>query len=449
MHIVKVIARNVKGVSFVEVTPKKTTTVIGGNNRAGKSSFLDAIAYTLGGQKLCPLQPIKRGQKEAECSVELDGDPARMLHPCVVTRKWWLTPKGDTKTELEITTKEGYRAPTPQQILDDVCGKLGFDPEKFLRMKPADQVAVLRELVHLDFSELDAEYKRVYEERAVINKQGVQAKAKFESAKLHQDVGDKPVSVSELMDELRKRQAVNQANSQEQREFDRIIRKRNDAMEAVGARKDAVKAAEEALRKAEAALAGAEATAEEYARSVELARAKIGLLEDADTQSIEQQISQSEEVNRKVRENAQRAELEVMAKKLRADSQAKTDRLKAIEEEKERLTSEAKWPVPGLGFSTDGVTYNGLPFEQASSREQREVAVAISCELSPSLKFGFVKDGSLLDDEGLAEIAEIAAKRGVQLFVERVGEGDECNIVIADGMVVRSDAQTPEEVTAT
>jgi hypothetical protein len=46
-----------------------------------------------------------------------------------------------------------------------------------------------------------------------------------------------------------------------------------------------------------------------------------------------------------------------------------------------------------------------------------------------------VRDGSLLDDEGLALLAECAVQHDAQIFVERVGKGAECSFVIEDGAV--------------
>ena len=59
--------------------------------------------------------------------------------------------------------------------------------------------------------------------------------------------------------------------------------------------------------------------------------------------------------------------------------------------------------------------------------------------LNPTLKFAMIKDGSLLDDESLGDFARIATERGFQLFVERVGEGQECTVVISDGEVKDGD----------
>ena len=44
-------------------------------------------------------------------------------------------------------------------------------------------------------------------------------------------------------------------------------------------------------------------------------------------------------------------------------------------------------------------------------------------------------DGSLLDEGNLALIAEMAEQSDAQVWVERVGDGKECHVVIEDGKV--------------
>ena len=72
---------------------------------------------------------------------------------------------------------------------------------------------------------------------------------------------------------------------------------------------------------------------------------------------------------------------------------------------------------------------------QASAYEQRKVAMGICAVSHGSLSFCFLKDGSLLDEAGILEFAELAATHSIQLFIERVGKGAECNIVIEGGEV--------------
>lgn len=53
---------NVKRIKAVQLAPAKNgLTVIGGDNRQGKTSVLDAIAWALGGEKFRPSSPKREG----------------------------------------------------------------------------------------------------------------------------------------------------------------------------------------------------------------------------------------------------------------------------------------------------------------------------------------------------------------------------------------------------
>ena len=53
---------NVKRIKAVQLAPTKNgLTVIGGSNRQGKTSVLDAIAWALGGDSFKPSSPAREG----------------------------------------------------------------------------------------------------------------------------------------------------------------------------------------------------------------------------------------------------------------------------------------------------------------------------------------------------------------------------------------------------
>ena len=436
MRILNIKAQDFKGITLAEVQPNKDTTVIGGQNRAGKSSLLDAIASTLGGAKLCPKEPIRQGQKEARCEIKLEGDATRLLPPCTVIRTWRRSTKSDRiVSELEITTEEGYKAPTPQTILNDIVGPLGFDPERFLRMSPKEQAEVLRNLVGLDFTALDAERQQSYDKRTEVNRVGKTMKARYDAAPHHEDAPAEEVSVAALMTELQRRQAVNRRNDDvinELRDMQTGLSRCDDAIEDADREVEAIKTRlkEAETRAAELRKKKASITGDINVKSVE-----VNGLADADCDEIQNQIAESETVNRKVRENVERVKLAAELEAERVKSQSLSDRIKAIDEEKQKLREGAKWPVEGLGYDENGVTLLGRPFDQASATEQREAAFGIVAALNPTLRFAMIKDGSLLDDASLADFGRIATEHGFQLFVERVGRGAECSVIISDGEV--------------
>lgn len=443
MQILNVKAENFKGLKLVEIEPQKTTTVVGGKNRQGKSSLLDAIASTLGGQKLCPKRPIREGQAMAKCEIKLEGDESRLLSPCTVVRTW-IQKKERIVSELEITTDDGFRAPTPQTILNDIVGPLGFDPERFLRMKTKEQSEILRNLVGLDFSKLDAERQVKYDKRTEVNRSGKTMAARYDVMPWHEDAPEEEVSVSALMTELQRRQAVNRRNEEVRGELADI------RMRAIPKYKGAIEAAELDIKALEEQISHARERREGWAKKLATATGdgnvkaiEVNSLKDEFDGDTQRQITESETVNRMVRENAERAKLETELEAERAASAALSDRIKEIDATKQTMREEAKWPVENLGYDDNGVTLMDRPLEQASATEQREAAFGIVAALNPTLKFAMIKDGGLLDEDSLVDFSRIAAEKGFQLFVERVGEGKECTVILSEGEIEK--VITPEE----
>ena len=435
MQVLNIVVENFKGIKLVELTPTQTTTIVGGKNRAGKSSLLDAVAATLGVAKLCPKCPIREGENEAHCSIKLDGDEARMLAPCTVTRRWKRKPDDRIVSELEIVTDDAYhyRAPTPQLICDDLVGPLGFDVEKFTRMTGKEQADVLRALVGLDFTQLDMDRKAYYDERTAVNRTEKQLFAQYEATSRHGDAPDEEVSVAALMTELRRRQAVNAENANVRRELDTaqaalMVRDR-EFKSAL----DHIKALELQLQQAQKRLLDENRKWVEVENQITRQTAVVARLIDENLDEVQEQISNSETVNRKVRENVERARLKEQVAAVQQESLHLTNRISHIDAEKQRLREAAKWPVPGLGYDEDGVTLFGRPFDQASATEQREAAFGIVAALNPTLQFAMIKDGSLLDQDSMADFTRIAAEYGFKLFVERVSRGKECTVVISEG----------------
>jgi hypothetical protein len=91
--------------------------------------------------------------------------------------------------------------------------------------------------------------------------------------------------------------------------------------------------------------------------------------------------------------------------------------------------------VPGLALGESGPTFNGVPLSQASGAERLRVSVAIGLALNPRLRVLLVRDASLLDENSLRLVAEMAQDAGAQVWLERVGDGDPGAVIIADGQV--------------
>ena len=104
---------------------------------------------------------------------------------------------------------------------------------------------------------------------------------------------------------------------------------------------------------------------------------------------------------------------------------------------------EAKLPIEGLGLADGEVLFNGNPLDQASDAEQLRVSMAIAAAMSPTLRVIIVRDGSLLDEEGLKIVAQWADERDMQVWMERVDSSGTVGFYIEDGSLAA--ASTAED----
>jgi len=116
-------------------------------------------------------------------------------------------------------------------------------------------------------------------------------------------------------------------------------------------------------------------------------------------------------------------------------SRALSEAINARAEEVSQAIARAQMPVPGLGFGDGAVTLGGLPFEQASDAEKLEVSLGIAIAANPKVRVIRIRDGSLLDDQSLATVAQMARENNCQVWIERVDTTGKIGIVIEDGMV--------------
>ncbi|RLA39734.1 MAG: hypothetical protein DRR06_18630, partial [Gammaproteobacteria bacterium] len=158
-----------------------------------------------------------------------------------------------------------------------------------------------------------------------------------------------------------------------------------------------------------------------------------------DEAPIRERLTGMEAINAIVRANAHRETVAAELAAKRKESGALSAKLKAIDKAKAAAISSAEYPVDGLGFDGDGyLTLAGVPFDQASSAEQLRVSVAMGLALNPELRVLLVRDGSLLDEDSLRMVAEMAAEADAQVWVERVEEDDHVGVLIEDGRVANS-----------
>ena len=413
MKVIRLSASNVLRLKAVEVEPAGTVQIVAGKNGAGKSSLLNALYLALaGGQASREIaKPVREGEEWAE--VQLD------LGSLIVTRTW--DDKG--KTTLTVKAADGGNYKSPQTLLDQLIGKLSFDPLAFTRLSAREQREALLDLLGLDFTEADAERQRLYDLRTDT---GRRAHAFGEVPKLPKGAPIDEVSASSILDRIR---AASDLESKA-RSFDRQIQEREQRIELILSR----------LEDLRSQIASLEDEATGHKNSIaQLTDARNGLPEPEDGAALQAELAQVEDRNKAARDNRRILEAAEQQNALQEEYAAFGRQIEGLDRAKADAIAAAEMPVAGLGFDESGVTFGGVPFGQASSAEQIRVSLAMAMALNPTLRVIRIMDGSLLDADSMAAIRAAAEEHDVQVWIEVVGDGDgdPATIVIDDGEIVR------------
>lgn len=409
LRVVQLTAENYKRLTAVDITPDpdNSTVVIGGRNAQGKSSVLDALWSAIRGTDAAKgtgtTRPIHDGAETATVRVDLG--------ELVVTRTW----KGD-KSTLTVTSAEGAKYSSPQKMLDDLVGAVSFDPLAFTRASSKQQAADLAALAGLGDLITDTATRRaaVYEERTASGRALKQAEANLATIFDEidgRDLPDEPVDVVALMQQARDAQAaIDERLTQE--------------------------AAAESLRgiKTRLELELVEVNAELAA--AEKAIAVPATVGPQDLARIDEQIANSREAENLYRLGGALSGAEAAVREFQGRRDRMTADIEQLDSGLREKIAAATFPVEGLGFDPDGqVTHNGIPFSQASAAEQMRVSVAMAMAANPRLRVIRIADGSLLDDDSMRMVEEMATAGGFQVWIERVGDPGEIGVLIEDGKV--------------
>ena len=425
MKIIKLTAQNVKRLTAVEIQPDGSLVVIGGRNAQGKTSVLDAIQYALGGATDDKM-PVRRGESRGKVVVDL-GD--------IVVRRSFTAEGG---TALVVEDADGKPQRSPQAILDALVGRLTFDPLEFSRQKPAAQAETLRKLVGIDFTALDTKRQQIYDARTSVNREAKALSARIDSMPKHEGVPENEIPVSQVIDEQAK---AAETNRQNQAKRDAAGKLSNDVL-VLSAE---AKKTRDSIASLQSQLAREEQLLKELNVRADEAHKEVASLIDVDLAPFKTKAAEVEATNAKVRQNRDRASVVSIFKAKNQAADELTKQLEDIDAEKRKATNDAKWPIAGLGFDTaGGVTLNGIPLEQASSAEQLRLSVAIGLALNPKLKVLLIRDGSLLDDEALKQVAQMAEQNDAQVWIERVGKDAATSVVIEDGMIAGTKTEQSE-----
>lgn len=423
MKINRLEIENVKRIHAAVVEPAQDgLTIIGGKNRQGKTSVLDAIAWALGGAKY---QPSQATNTDSAIPPRLK---VIMDNGLVVERK-------GKNSDLKVTDPSGKKG--GQQLLNEFVEELALNLPKFMEASGKEKANTLLQIIGVGpkLAKLDQKEKELYQERLYVGRTADQKEKFAREQPYYPDAPQELVSPSEL---IRQQQDILARNGEK-------ARIRANATEA----ERKAEAAEQALSMAYGAAAEAEKRLEEaktaYNKAMEEKEIAFSDAENAgddeSTAELEENIADIESINIKVRANMNKIQAEEDAKEYRDQYTCLTQDIEDVRAEKTALLDSADLPLPGLSVMDGELIYNGQKWDNMSSAEQMIVSTSIVRKLNPKCGFVLLDKLEAMDLDTLKEFGQWLEEEGLQAIATRVSTGDECSIIITDGYT----KERPEE----
>lgn len=413
-RIVRLQAQNVKRLRAVDITPQPGAplVIVAGNNGEGKTCVLDAIMWALGGADAIPRDPIRHGQTKAVAEIDLGDFTARRT----------ISVKGQT---LEVRRKNGVKIDRPQTILNDLLGRLTFDPLEFSRMGAAERLATLVSLVDLpiNLNDIATKRKAAFDRRTTVNQRKRDLTGELrELPEPDTSLPTESLNVGVLISEKNRRQTIVDSNRRIEDDLERGVAKAGELREHIDALRRELDESEKRLAVADTWIAGR--------------RQAVSQLEAPNMEEIDRQIADAHHLNMTIQ---RAADYNVKVIKLREvagqydELSAEIERLDTV---KENALAAAAFPVTGLSFAEGDVSFKGILWDQLSSAEQLRVSLAMAMAMNPKLRVVRITDGSLLDETSMGMVREMAQEKNYQIWIECVGTRTDATVIIEDGEVV-------------
>lgn len=469
MRIIRLQAENIKRLKTVDISPKGPVVQITGKNSSGKSSTLDAIYMALAGADALPDEPLRRGADRGRSRLDLgDFIVERVFRKSGTTE---LTVRDGTKREPGKKDSELPKYGSPQDLLDGLLGRMTFDPLAFSRMKPREQFEELRRIakVSVDIDALEAENEADFKKRTRVNGEVKSLRARvvaMTAPSARPDPVDESALVTELQNaaghntDIEKRRMNRESAAttvREKRGHADALLDRKPALEAVCERDVAeLQSQIEALQKRiqirkqqlemdlEANLREHNvlvSQAEELDKKLANAEALPELI---DVASVRQRLDLAKGINAEVTLFDQRKKLAEELTALDGEASAFTKAIEDRERQKTEAIASAEMPIDGLSLADSQVFFNGFPFNQASDAERLRVSAAIGMAGNPEIRVMRIKDGGLLDEDGMKLLEDMAREKDWQVWIEVTDSSGKIGVVMVDGEV-SEDHQQPEQ----
>ena len=447
---------NIKRLKVVQISPKDNMVIISGPNEAGKSTILDTILSAITGKSI-GTQPIRSGKDKGKVFVVLgkDGEPKYNI-----TRSF--SEKG---SRLIVKGADGGTFASPQALLDSFKVDLTFDPGQFAKANPAKQTELLLKVSNLPLDrarlatlsglELNVPPLEYFKEalsavELLRRNAGHDLKKSLfvlaENLKLPSSASEEEIKVSlDSIDPPQEKVIVENLLKQQSElvtERNRIVK---DEMQLEAKKQEA-----EGLRKLLADLIerinSAKKEIANKEKEIEIETKSMTETAEIDPQlaAVREAIMDAGRINEEFQTAATLKKLAETYKTDKAEWKRFQIAIEEIRNYRKEVLAKAKFPVPGLSITEDGlITLDDIPLQQRGTSKQLLLGMTISAALHPSIKVILIREGNSFDKEAWTKISAWAKAKGYQVWIEKVADSpDGVSFYVEEGLI----RQEPSEV---
>ena len=417
---------NIKKIKVIDITPQKDLVIIEGENKAGKTSIMDSISYLLGGKMLIPEQPIRQGEKE--------GMAKAVIGDFEVIRKW----SNPYTSTLKIKTADGSSPSSPQKWLDEKIGSFALEVAELMNMKKDDRITVFKRITGLKLDDLKVKYERVQDDKRLEARRLEGLKKELSTL---DDLPEK--AETENFD------ALQEERKKKDKENDEYYTKMKDEeikSESLQRYEDELLQINNRINELKLTLEGAE----KDKKNVELF---IGESEKVIIQIKEEKEKMPtwdlSEIDERMKKSNDAIELQYKYKRketlatdvlvLGKEIEGYVVEMDKIKKEKSDRIKNTKLPIEGLEFDGDVIRYNNIEFEECSTAERIEIALAVAVEENPNIRVLLIREGSSLDESAVKRVKKLAKEHNFQIWIETVHSSDSSAIHIEEGEIKKGE----------
>ena len=399
MKVQKINIRNFKCLDKQNIELNGNSVYVMGKNASGKSSFIDAVFKIITGKDL-PTQILKKDEEKGFIEITLD--------EYVIKAYFNNKKKGYSLSIENLDGTLEYK--TPRKMLDNLAGIVDFDINNFLSLSPKKQVDFIKQIIGIDFTDMDNKYQELYDERTFINRQVKELEMELKDFILDETLNE--IDVSSIQKQIEETQTT--------------INKIDGIEGSLQERSDNIKYNEQRISELEKTI---QELREKNNELIQKNNEAIVWLENnpkPDIEPLKEKFDLALKNNLEYEKNKEFIQKNKVFNEKLIKQEDINREMDSIQDYKKKILSDHEMPVTGLTFDEERLYSNGLPFERNQINTAQLIITGLQINLAILSDLRIARfDGSLLDHQNLKIVQDWAEKNDLQLFIEIVDRDKE------------------------